>query len=170
MSINFISPFFCIIIGKRNSGRTTLVKDITKNFNFIFISTHPSDLYSEHKYYTDSDPVWVTNCNDGIVLDNCLWNRNIYYKYKNYFFNKNIITTQNYLQELPQEFWKKANYFFVFKENNTTDQIKLYENIFKKYYYTFKDFQNAQNALELYECIVLDKNNNYIFTYKSKKI
>lgn len=148
-------PSVFLIIGKRDVGKTTLVKDLlcsNNNKKYIFTSaygdsedyerTFPSDsVFNDHTVdiFTELKNIVDIQCKERtnpitIVFDSCLtdsndWKNDIL---KYLFFNGrcdkiNLIITSQCPLGIPPAIRANIDYIFMFKESMVNNKKKLYE-------------------------------------------
>lgn len=172
------------IIGKRASGKTTLINEILKihdvkkqaiimcnicdnynynKINFGFNKQKLSLLYNQQKEDNTEKSV--------VVLDNVINNLNknyieeLHYNSRHY----NILSINSYTECWNVAFKQQAEYIFVYKTNDYTEKQKLYNHYFYKFFIEYRNFDNVFSSLNPYECLVIkNSSNNCLYRYKVK--
>jgi hypothetical protein len=187
-----------VLIGKRSSGKTTLVHDLlskmikcdttiissTENLN-QFYSKHHSDAEIFDKYepiilkkiIERSISMKPIKLKQRVVLDDCLIHK--CNKIRELFFNGRRygltgIMTSQYILDLPPEIRSNIDYIFLFADNFITNREKLYHH-FAGMFDTFDKFEQVFNELTKdYGCMVIDNTVNTrnivdkVFWYKAE--
>jgi hypothetical protein len=144
---NIINHSNIAIIGKRRSGKSSLVKKILnyKNINNIYVISETekfNPFYSDfipkeniyHEYKTEIlDDIYNKKNNKILIMDNCM-NKNIWLKDTNIlelFFNSrhynlSFILTMEYPLDIPPELRSNLDYVFLLNQDETNNKYKLY--------------------------------------------
>ena len=155
--------FSCLIIGKRQSGKTTLIKNIVDvvNKNQTY-----NILFSEDKNTLDiSDIIQKQSVPDAkpllLIIDDCnIYNLHYNIAFTSFFTNLHhykisiIIATQN-PKGLKVEERVNITHIFAFKENNISDLKRLYECFFG-FIPNFKIFNYLNKKMNMYQCLVAE--------------
>jgi hypothetical protein len=166
-------PYSALIIGRRASGKTTLVFDLLSkskidgNYLAVVPAIESGELYQNKEVSTNPEQyLW-----DGgrvLVLDGCILEAS---HWKTAAFSKAItnkhklIITTSYPPDLNNDIQKKIDYIFLFKETNTNTLQQLYLRYFIGVM-SKDEFDKAMDALNPYECIVLDNRLKKSIVYK----
>lgn len=184
-----------IIIGKRSTGKTTLVNNIISHltidkFNIFnsyanFRNEYQSNKnnYIEHLEYTENiidDTVLDKNYTNMIIIDNCLYDQkqlsivsqlyNLFTKEKNI----GIILTLSYGLFINKNINTSAHYIFIFNEKNPRNIKYLYINYFNNLFTSFEEFTIffKEVTREKYTALVICNNikskniEDIVFLYK----
>lgn len=168
------------IIGKRDSGKTTLINDILKvcdNKKQALIMCNICDNYNydEINFEFDKEKLCLLlnkqNENDiekaVVVLDNVINSTNkndireLYHKNKYY----NVLSINSYTDTAL--FKHNADYTFIFNVNNYPEKQRLYNDYFYKFFIEYKIFDDLFSSLNPYECFVI-KNDSRPCLYRYK--
>lgn len=174
--ISLIENGVCLIIGKTETGKTTIIKDILHSKpnskllcmsgttdSFEDYSRVTNNVHSEYKPeiienfvqdHTDKDKI--------LVIDDCLWNEDWTKDnaMKNVFFNgRNIRTacllTMQFPLALPPAFRANVDYVFILRENYVSNRKRIYEH-YAGMFPSFNIFCSVMDrCTENYECLVL---------------
>lgn len=164
-----------IIIGKRSTGKTTLIKNILLYINdinnkyIIFDPYSDTDSKCEFKYLQQQSKIYdiydeeivkvnMNRKNDEnkiIIIDNALYSANQNKTMQNAFMNCRfyqigIILSLSYGNFLNSNIISNTDFIFIFKELNIVNQKYLYTKYFKPLFITlelFLDFFNQFNDL-----------------------
>jgi AAA+ ATPase superfamily predicted ATPase len=171
------------IIGKRSTGKTTLINDILKfknNPNGIIISDfeeyNPEILeYVFNKQNNNKRKYNENDKNFYLVLDDCLFENT---HFQNIHFqnliteNKNLkldfIISKSFLNIYPSILNQNIDLIFIFKDHYIPNLKRIY-NQFGGFFESFESFTKQLNDITNipYNCMVLDNTNNKIFWYNS---
>jgi len=164
-----------IIIGKRSTGKTTLIKNILLYINdinnkyIIFDPYSDIDSKGEFKYLQQQSKIYdiydeeivkvnMNRKNDEhkiIIIDNALYSANQNKTMQNAFMNCRfyqigIILSLSYGSFLNPNIISNTDFIFIFKELSIVNQTYLYTKYFKPLFITlelFLDFFNQFNDL-----------------------
>lgn len=199
-------PPTCVFIGKRGTGKSTLVSDILYYSRDIPIGSVISATEEGNHYYQQFVPelfihneyspelieqivsrqkkVLKENKNDKdafLLLDDCMYDKRIMKdkNIKGVFFNGRhwrllFFLTMQYCMGIPPDFRTNIDYVFCLRDNNQSNQKKLYDHYFG-IFPSFDEFKTVMNnCTEGYDCLVLDntaRSNNVkdcVFWYRAK--
>ena len=188
----------CVIIGKRGTGKTVLVKDILyNNYNNIKEKTIISpidnydifpDLVINRTYNPDILSNVISKCKSNdksndeslLILDNCLCSS--CFKDTNMIslcmngrhYKLNVIITMPYALSIPIKLRSNVEFVFIFRENNVSNRKRLYEH-YAGLFPTFEEFcQVMDKCTEDYNCLVINnitesnKLEDRVFWYKAE--
>lgn len=182
------------IIGRKHSGKTTLIKDILKiknvsNNGGAVIMCNDECNYKEyglfvHNYFNKTifdRLIYIQASNSDrerryLVLDDVMNIDNINLIDDVTFSGRHydIITINTYENCFCISNVSKNNSMYTFVFNNYHDNCnfleknKLYHNYFYKFYLEYENFNNVFNTLNPYECFVIDHIKNELYLYKAK--
>lgn len=165
-----------IIIGKRASGKTTLIKNIVTNIddeftNYIIfdpVLDHISTCNRSIIYETYDENILKNNIYDNkvIIIDNALCTQKDNKNIEKYFIdNETGIILSNSSCLLLSNLISNTDFIFIFRELNQSSQNHLYNKYFTSLFTLF-DFIEFFNAFLLlcetspYACLVIAKTNN----------
>ena len=147
-----------LIIGRRATGKSTLVKNIitTKPTKTIIISPsieyhNPYSEIPNVTYYNTLDNIEnILEQNITIVLDDALFNTRDYNKinellYKGRHYNIRVIITLQY-PSIPPAIRANFDYIFLFQENQFRTKMTLYEH-YGKIFPTYDVFVDTFNKI-----------------------
>lgn len=185
------------IIGRKHSGKTTLIKDILKIKNVshngsAVIMCKDECNYKEYGLFVHNNfnktifdrliCIQESNHNtetrylildDVMDIDNINLINDVTYSGRCY----NIITINTYdnCVYISNVSKNNTNYTFIFNDNfddnsddNFDEKNKLYNDYFYKFYLEYENFNNIFNTLKSYECFVIDHIKNELYLYKAK--
>lgn len=187
----------CVIIGKRATGKTVLVKDLLyNNYNDIKEKTiiSPIDNYDifPDLVINDYNPEILSNViskcksndksNDEslLILDNCL--DSSCFKDTNMIslcmngrhYKLNVIITMPYALSIPINLRSNVEFVFIFREKNVLNRKLLYEH-YAGVFPTFEEFCQVMDQLSWQDnCLVINnitksnKLEDRVFWYKAE--
>jgi hypothetical protein len=184
----------CICIGRRQSGKSVLARDIVKNVKSIVNCTviSPTAVESNNEYqavvpnisiYTRYDPkiteahiVNNSNTESCLVLDDCFFDDSWRDESIQSIFTRKIglcIMTIPYPYGMPDKMKKCVDYVFLLREPNVSNRKNLYD----KYGSVFPSFEVfceiMDQCTENFGCIVIDNTSqsnileDRVLTYKA---
>ena len=171
-----------LVIGKRATGKTFLVKDLLYQHRDIPIGTCVSPnaridrslgdiLPKIHDEYThaiienvlkrqrmmeeqkDEDPRMF------LLLDNCIWNptwtnnENVRFLFQNHS-NVLFIITMPYAMGIPCTLQADIDYVFILRENVANNRRRIYEQ-YGNMFPSFEVFSKVMDQMDEYECLVI---------------
>lgn len=161
-----------IIIGGRNTGKSTLVNEILKHFpsngTIICGSEEWNPVYMERCKHTEMTRalVYESLIKDFLVLDDCIydnaWINEVFEVFESKTkakakakaqTNPTLIITMLYAMNIPTE--ANINYVFIFREGIQSNLRKLYDRYASNAFSDFARFCEAMN-LEDYNCLVIE--------------
>ena len=165
------------IIGKRGAGKSHLTKHLIEKLNEIHhfdggfivnVSEERSPVYSEisDDIYLEFDQEEFDNfClnkkNKYLVIDNSISDHKFTFNTHN---NLTILTNQEY--SLLQKIKLNPNFIFLLKESRVND-IRKYHEVFN-IRMPFNQFKDLLSSVNDFKAIVIDVNNNQVYTYEQK--
>jgi len=177
----------CVIIGKRGTGKTVLIKELLyNNYNDIKEKTIISpidnydifpDLVINRTYNPEILSNVISKCKSNdksndeslLILENCLYSScfkdtNMISLFMNgRCYKLNVIITMQYALSIPTNLRSNVDFVFIFRENNVSNRTRLYEH-YAGMFASFEDFcQVMDKCTEDYNCLVI---NNITFSNK----
>src|SRR6056300_464836 len=146
----------CVFIGKRNTGKSTLVTDILYHKKHLPAGIVLSATEEGNHYYQQYVPdLFIYGDYDREAIERVMNGRH----WKIFF-----MLTMQYCMDLPPALRANVDYVFILRENIIQNREKLYKSFFG-IFPSFDMFCKVMDACtENYECLVLDN------TVKSNKI
>lgn len=176
--INKINRGSIHIIGRRGTGKTTLINDILKTHDThkkALVMCNLCDKYNDYNTINGFDKhefnfLYEQQIKDYtqkafIVLDNVIQSPNIIIFDFNVFNIINLLYISSYTSSLSVN--QNTNYTFIFNVNNYDERQTLYRKYFYRFYLEYENFNNAFNMLKAYECFVIDHITNELYLYKA---
>ncbi|ARF11162.1 packaging ATPase [Klosneuvirus KNV1] len=173
-----------LIIGKRGSGKTTIVNNILSKYDETFLAnsliispTEKINSYYKNKYpythiETEYQPEYIEhylNTGSGaIVLDNCFkpngyWKNDLYLMellHHAKYYNKLLIITSSFPLGFDSDSRSAFDYVFLLSEEFFSNQKRIYDH-YAGVYETFDLFRNDFiNLTKHYNSMVINQNSN----------
>lgn len=184
------------VIGTRDTGKSTLVKDIMFHQRNVFFHGQIVCEKKKYKNYVPETRIHCTYRNEMVkievksqikrlnskvtdnktffIFDNCLdesWNRNKLMQYILWCGRRwkcmLLITASNF----PINNLMLPDYFFLFQNNDKKDNTSFLRNIYvkiAKHITDFDTFCHLFRNLKQYECLVTNCTENTIYLYKAE--
>jgi len=164
--MNLVSPFIAVVIGRRATGKTTLVHDILRTCNcddYVLVAPPMGcdDVIDRHLCMGEKT----------LVIDGCFMSPS-QWKSKPFCFaiqNEHpLIITTSYLPDVPARLLDNANYVFVFKTQSQRERAKFYKEYVAMHheYLTQEAFDTMMESLEPFQCILFNARDKSCSVYK----
>tara|TARA_B100000497_G_scaffold122611_1_gene153927 strand:+ start:350 stop:1051 length:702 start_codon:yes stop_codon:yes gene_type:complete len=177
-----------VIAGRRNTGKSFLVRDLLYYHQDIPIGAVISLFEPFAGFYSEFVPKCFIHdeCNNTIIENLlkpnqskkiCIFDDSGYrgQELSRLSFNKMLVITKQYSSLVPSNVWDRADYTFILKENINQHRKIIYE----KYADIFPNFDVfctiMDQCTENYECLVIDNNvksdriDEQVFWYKASE-
>lgn len=155
-TIDYTSESVIFVIGARNTGKSTFVKNILKylppNGTIVCGSEEWNPIYGTK--HTEYSLELVKSAKDFIVLDDCIYDPTWLDDILSDKHQSLRIITMLYAMSIPTT--ANIDYVFIFRENILSNLRKLYDQYVGVAFLTFETFCEAM-CLEEYECLVIEK-------------
>lgn len=180
-----------LIIGKRGTGKTTLIKNLLTTYHdetkTIVSCTEESD-----SFYTNllRDSAQISSSTDIIdscvqttqqtykseqksllIVDGCNYYKRSFIdsKLKPIFFNRrhyniSLIMTLQYSMISPQ-LRANTDYIFIFNDKHVCDRKRLFDQYAKHIIGSYQVFSAIMDSLQAFECIVIDNTPHFSETF-----
>lgn len=161
-----------LVIGKRATGKTTLVYELLREIGAPYeIVTYSDDNHTFDYYKTDKNCGTIHYVKDSSkLIDNIKSGSITVFENSIIGFRKDemkdimikindtgggMIVIARYMMSMPQEILSNFNYIFCFRENMVANQTQLYNRIGNKCFSNFSDFQKVFEVMTKdYGCMV----------------
>jgi ABC-type transport system involved in cytochrome bd biosynthesis fused ATPase/permease subunit len=146
-----------VIIGARNTGKSTLVKEILKYFpsngTIVCGSEEWNPIYGGCCKHTEYSRTLVSTAKNFLVLDDCIYDPGYIHEVFEHKKAPTLIITMLYAMCIPPEV--HIDYVFIFREPIQSNQRKLYDRYASS---AFADFESFCQALQMneYDCLVIE--------------
>jgi GTPase SAR1 family protein len=156
----------CLIIGKRDSGKTFLIRDILKNLRDMTIGyivcpiTADKNMYRTHtptvfvhsaEQVSDATPAFI-------VFDDCILTTHARLLIRRRYLTSIVSTSTRVNMDL--------DYVFIFAEQVTVTRRQLYE-CYMSTITSFMHFNRIMDTIAPYECLVIDNVTESLYLYKA---
>ena len=164
-----------VIIGARNTGKSTLVKKILRHFpsdgTIVCGSEEWNPVYGTKHTEMTRALVSESLTRVFLVLDDCIydnaWINEVFESKAKEQTKPTLIITMLYAMSIPAD--AIINYVFIFRETIQSNLRKMYERYGGSVFSDFTQFCQAIQNLEDYECLVIEnKTTAYHFRNKNK--
>lgn len=161
------TPYNAVIVGRRGSGRTTLVLDLLSKMKcsnyFAILPDEIDDIkYTNYIISTEPDQYLLNKC-ELFVCDGCILSPNMW---ATTAFQSNIpmIITTSYPPNIEVN---AIDYVFLFQETSVTTRNQFFTR-YASHCMDKEEFEKCMDSLDKYECLVLSmKKPNVYKKYKS---
>ena len=178
-----------LIIGRRGTGKTTLINDILyhiqKKLDTAYAICHDNrEIFESHlpksNVYNNYSPEFIQelmqelinlkeqkeNKNIGLIFDDCMYEKGIMKTKELREIHLNgidcglwFINSFQYLMDIEPDIRSTIDYVFIFRDKTLSSRQKLHQNFFN-IFKNFDDFCTVFDSLDTYECLVLDNTQN----------
>ena len=176
-----------LVLGKRNAGKTTLVRDILGHLNpekpVVFAPPNEGGdvtrIYDDvvQPIFEEYDPNVVEAIVNGtrkdvdvVVLDDCIFGtpdshvQNLFYNGRQH--RVALVMTQS-RPTLPPCLRANADYVFILGDQNRTNRLRIYAMHADRMFPTFEAFCETMDTIDSRGCLVLDLARGGVFSYKA---